>query len=270
LAAIIHNLDFPGLAQWGNERVPAALFWTVSGSHLYGFPSADSDIDLRGCFLAPLRRIIGMRTPPETVEPKGTLAGLEVEAVSHEVGKYLRLACKHNGYVLEQIFSPLVVSGADFLAQLRPLVARCVTRWCYHHYRGFLATQRKLMDKEPAVRAKTLLYAYRVVMTGVHLLETGEVESHLPTLNERFRVPYIPELIARKAAAETGPLSGENLAFHRDQLDAWERRLEEAFAASTLPNDAPVAELDEFLVGLRLEQARDREGEQILGTPPCT
>lgn len=252
MAAIEHNLEFPTLAAWGRERVPAALFWTVSGSHLYGFPSVDSDVDLRGCFLAPLRSVIGLKTPTETVEPKGVVGGLEVEAVAHEVGKYLRLACKHNGYVLEQIFSPLVVAGAEFLAALRPLAAKCVTRHCAHHYRGFLATQRKLMDKEPEVRAKTLLYAYRVAMTGVHLLETGEVQPHLPSLNERFKVPYIPELIERKAAAETGALTGADVAFHRTQLDAWERRLTEAEAASTLPHDAPVAELHEFLADLRL------------------
>jgi predicted nucleotidyltransferase len=176
----------------------------------------------------------------------------EVEAVSHEVGKYLRLLCKHNGYVLEQVFSPLVAYGADFLARLRPLAAKCVTRHCHKHYRGFLHTQRKLFEKEEVKRAKTLLYAYRVVLTGVHLLETGEVEPHLPTLNDRFRVSYIPELIARKAAAETGALTGADMAFHREQLDAWEKRLEEAFAASTLPENPPVAELHEFLVELRL------------------
>jgi predicted nucleotidyltransferase len=252
MAAIVHDLDFAALAAWGAERVPVSLFWTVSGSHLYGFPSVDSDVDLRGCFLAPLRSVIGLKVPTETVEPKGVVGGLEVEAVSHEVGKYLRLACKHNGYVLEQIFSPLVVAGAEFLAALRPLAAKCVTRHCAHHYRGFLATQRKLMEKEPALRAKTLLYAYRVAMTGVHLLETGEVVSHLPTLNERFGVAYIPDLIARKAEAETGALAGADVAFHRTQLDAWERRLDEAEATSALPHDAPVGELSEFLADLRL------------------
>jgi predicted nucleotidyltransferase len=249
---ISHDLDLPGLSAWATSRVPSALFWTVSGSHLYGFPSVDSDIDLRGCFRAPLREVIGLKSPTETVEPKGDFAGREVEAVSHEVKKYLLLLCKHNGYVLEQIFSPLIVAGANFLAQLRPLAARCVTRHCHHHYRGFLQTQRKLMDKEATLRAKTLLYAYRVVMTGVHLLETGKVEAHLPTLNDHFRVSYIPELITRKASAETGALSGTDVAFHRAQLDTWEGRLDEAFAASKLPAAVPVEELHEFVVALRL------------------
>jgi hypothetical protein len=74
--------------------------------------------------------------------------------------------------------------------------------------------------------------------------------THEP--HDRFRVSYIPELIARKAAAETGALTGADMAFHREQLDAWEKRLEEAFAASTLPENPPVAELHEFLVELRL------------------
>lgn len=247
-----HDLDLPALGAWGNDRVPGALFWTVSGSHLYGFPSADSDIDLRGCFLAPLRSLVGLKRPTETVEPKGEYDGREVETVSHEVGKYLRLMAKHNGYVLEQVFSPLVAHGHDFLAALRPLAQKCVTRWCYNHYRGFLHTQRRLFDKEERKRAKTLLYAYRVALTGVHLLETGAVESHLPTLNERFRLPYLPELIAKKADAEFGTLTAVDVSFHTAQLELWEANLNVAFEANTLPAEPPVEELDRFLIELRL------------------
>jgi predicted nucleotidyltransferase len=127
-----------------------------------------------------------------------------------------------------------------------------VTRHCYHHYRGFLQTRRKLFDKEEPKRAKTLLYAYRVALTGVHLLETGEVQPHLPTLNERFRLPFIPELIERKASAEFGVLTALDVDFHAKQLDLWEKRLAKAFEASTLPENAPVEELNEFLVELRL------------------
>lgn len=248
---ITHDLDLSALGAWGT-RVPGALFWTVSGSHLYGFPSADSDIDLRGCFLAPLRTLVGLKQPTETVEPKGEWNGREVEAVSHEVGKYLRLMAKHNGYVLEQVFSPLVAHGTEFLAALRPLAQKCVTKWCFNHYRGFLHTQRKLFDKEEAKKAKTLLYAYRVALTGVHLLETGEVQTHLPTLNERFRLPFIPDLIARKASAEFGTLSAIDVDFHAAELDRWEARLNAAFEASSLPAEPPTDELDRFLVELRL------------------
>src|SRR5206468_8465370 len=72
------------------------LFWTVSGSHLYGFPSADSDVDLRGSFAAPVPSLLGLRPPTETHEIKDTFAGRETEAVRSEerrVGKERRSRC---------------------------------------------------------------------------------------------------------------------------------------------------------------------------------
>ena len=53
------------------------LFVTVSGAHLYGFPSADSDVDLRGCHLLPLRDIVGIDVPPLTQEHKTVDGGTE-------------------------------------------------------------------------------------------------------------------------------------------------------------------------------------------------
>ena len=123
------------------------LFVTVSGAHLYGFPSPDSDVDLRGCHQLPLRDIVGLELPNQTIEQSGIHDGVEVDVVSHDVGKYFGLLVKNNGYVLEQIFSPLIVLGEDFLDCLRPIARRCVTRQHYHHYRGFYARQRKLVEK---------------------------------------------------------------------------------------------------------------------------
>src|SRR5438128_9629344 len=80
------------------------LFVTVSGAHLYGFPSPDSDVDLRGAHLLPLRDVVGLDLAEQTVDRKLDLAGVEVELVSHDLDKYLGLLVKNNGYVLEQIF----------------------------------------------------------------------------------------------------------------------------------------------------------------------
>ena len=42
------------------ERHPyPLLFATISGAHLYGFPSADSDYDLRGVPLLPASEAVG-------------------------------------------------------------------------------------------------------------------------------------------------------------------------------------------------------------------
>src|SRR4029077_15317815 len=150
-------LDLEALRHLVTRQDYGPLFVTVSGAHLYGFPSPDSDVDLRGAHLLPLRAVVGLDLPEQTVERKLDLAGVEVELVSHDLGKYLRLLVKNNGYVLEQIFSPLVVMGKSFLEELRPLAQGCITRHHYHHYRGFLATQRRLLDKQEPKKIKAVL-----------------------------------------------------------------------------------------------------------------
>src|SRR4051812_28303604 len=203
----MHELDTEALGRLVERQEYAPQFVTVSGAHLYGFPSADSDVDLRGAHLLPLRAVVALDPPEQTVERKLDLAGVEVELVSHDLGKYLRLLVKNNGYVLEQIFSPLVVLGQEFLDELRPLARRCITRHHYHHYRGFIATQRKLLAKQEPKVTKTVLYAYRVLLTGVHLLRTGEVEATLPRLAHEYGRPFLLDLIAQKRQ-EKGPALG--------------------------------------------------------------
>lgn len=247
-------LDLEGLRQLVDEQAYAPLFVTVSGAHLYGFPSADSDVDLRGCHLLPLREIVGLDLPEQTVERKLDLRGVEVELVSHDLSKYLRLLVKNNGYILEQVYSPLVVSGGGFLEELRPLARRCITRHHYHHYRGFLATQRKLLDREQPRRIKTVLYAYRVLLTGIHLLRTGEVEANLPRLADEYRRPFLREPIAQKRE-EKGSATGLDWAFHERELRELESLLDRAFEESPLPGERDRQAVHRFLVDCRLGRA---------------
>ena len=229
------------------------VFLTISGAHLYGFPSPDSDLDLRGAHVLPLETIIGLTTYSDTYEHMGgEIDGIELDCVSHDIGKYLRLLTRKNGYVLEQIFSPLVVIDGE-LPRLRELAQGAISKHVAHHYRGFFRNQEHLLMKEEKPRAKTMLYLFRVVMTGIHLLKTGEVEANLRTLNQTFKRAFIDELIDRKmAGAEKGTLE----IAERDRLlveaKALETELEVAAETSPLPDDVPnMRELNEFLIGLR-------------------
>jgi predicted nucleotidyltransferase len=246
------ELDMNALRQLVEVQNYAPLFVTVSGAHLYGFPSPDSDVDLRGAHRLPLRAIVALDTPQETVDRKLDLAGTEVELVSHDLSKYLRLLVKNNGYVLEQIFSPLVVLGQDFLDELRPVAHRCITRHHYHHYRGFIATQRKLLEKQEPKIAKTVLYAYRVLLTGIHLLRTGEVEANLPRLAGQYDLPFLRELIAQKQE-ENGPARDLDWEFHDAELRRLEALLESAYQECKLPEERDRRAASELLVRWRLD-----------------
>ncbi len=46
------------------EHPYALLFATISGAHLYGFPSPDSDYDLRGVHILPAEEVIGTVSGP--------------------------------------------------------------------------------------------------------------------------------------------------------------------------------------------------------------
>ena len=70
------------------------LFATVSGAHLYGFPSPDSDYDLRGAHVLPAREIFSLADPRETVESAGVVQGVEIDLVTHDVAKFFRLMLK--------------------------------------------------------------------------------------------------------------------------------------------------------------------------------
>jgi len=230
------------------------LFATISGAHLYGFPSPDSDYDLRGAHVLPLAEVVGLKTGAETIERSGVHDGLEIDLVTHDAKKFFSLMLKKNGYVLEQILSPLVVQTTPEYEELKAIAADCVTRHHAHHYFGFAATQWKLFRKEDPPRVKPLLYVYRVLLTGIHLMRTGQVEANLLRLNEEAMLSYLPELIQRKQTGpEKGHLAEADLVFHEREYQRLRAELQSAFEVSHLPETpSGAAALNELLVRVRL------------------
>src|SRR5690348_7317839 len=134
------------------------IFATVSGAHLYGFASPDSDWDLRGVHLLPADEVLGLFDPQETIEQERRKDGVELDLVTHDARKFFGLLLKCNGYVLEQVLSPLVVHTTPEHAELKEIAGRCVTRHHAHHYLGFAETQWRLFQKEDSPHVKPLLY----------------------------------------------------------------------------------------------------------------
>ena len=183
----------PRLTEITTSQPYPLVFATVSGAHLYGFASADSDWDLRGVHALSAEDVVGLFEPSETIEcsPEVTEDGFELDLVTHDIEKFMRLMLKRNGYVLEQLFSPLVVLTTPEHEELKVLGGACITRYHAHHYLGFCRTQWKLFLKESPPRVKPLLYVFRVLLTGIHLMRTGRIEANLAVLNEEFSLPYI-------------------------------------------------------------------------------
>src|SRR5882762_113414 len=191
-------IPLPLLRKQVEQHPYPLIFATISGAHLYGFPSPDSDFDLRGVHVLPLKDVVGLKIGPETIEKSGVHDRIEIDLVTHDARKFFSLLLKKNGYVLEQVLSPLVVHSTPEHAELKEIAKDCITRHHAHHYLGFAGTQWKLFQKEDPPHVKPLLYVYRVLLTGIHLMRTGELQANLGRLNDSFKLGYIPELIERK------------------------------------------------------------------------
>jgi predicted nucleotidyltransferase len=246
------SLDLVGLRTALPVRPGGILFATVSGAHLYGFPSRDSDVDLRGAHLLPLADLVGLREPEETTTRMWEQDGAEMDLVTHDLRKFVRLMLRRNGYVLEQLLSPLVVATTDVHAELVALAPGVLTSHHAHHYRGFARTQWRLFEK--TAELKPLLYTFRALLTGIHLMRSGHVQAHLPALLEQVDAPgYLPDLIAAKAAAEHAPAALDDERRVRTDVETLHVVLEEAQKATELP-DEPSAfdDLDRLVSRARL------------------
>lgn len=248
-------IDYPLLRTEAARHPYKLLFATVSGAHLYGFPSPDSDYDLRGAHILPLDAALGLLPKQETVEVEGKRGDIEMDLVTHDILKFFTMLLKRNGYVLEQLYSPLIVQTNSWHEELKAIARGCITRRHGHHYLGFADTQWNLFTKEDPPRVKPLLYVYRVLLTGIHLMRTGRVEANLITLNREFQLPFIDDLVQRKVSgAEKSTLHNPETSFHQREYHRLVAQLQESANESKLP-EAPSHrdELNDLLIRVRLQ-----------------
>ncbi len=225
----------------------------VTGSHDYGFSSPDSDLDLKGLFLAPTRALLGLHRPAETFDRLVDFEGTECDLTLTELGKGLQLLVNGNGNLLERLLSGFQLYPGPELDQLQALARASVSRRCARHYQGFFRGMCREHERADRPRAKTLLYAYRVALTGIHLLRTGELIADLRQLAPRLGYPDALALIKIKAeGVEKGAVSPEVDAQHRAAWPALEADLGVALATSPLPEEAAnEAACESWLVELR-------------------
>lgn len=231
------------------------LFLTLSGAHLYGFDSPDSDYDLRGVHVLPVKEVIGLKMGKDSIDFLNFIQEIELDLVTFDLKKFIQLLLKNNGNVMEQLYSPLLIKTSPEHEELKEIARGCRTRYHAYHYLGLANTQWQLLQKHEPFRVKPLLYVYRSLLTGMYLLESGEVEANLSHLNKHFQLSYIPELIeAKKTGPEKGILPEQNLDIYEKEYIRLTRMLKAMIETTELP-ESPSKEtkaaLHDFLVRLR-------------------
>jgi predicted nucleotidyltransferase len=246
--SFVEALDLPG----------RPLFCGVTGAHFFGFASPASELDLRGIYLAPTPQLLGLGGPADVLDHRGERDGFLHDLSLSEARQALDLLLRGNGNILERLFTPWQLYDTPQLAQLRQLARGTLSRKYFRHYQGFFRGMCREHERAERPTIKTLLHVYRVALTGVHLLQTGELIADLRLTAPEYGYPDVLGLIDRKR--ESGARSPAEPALDAHHRALWPRLaadLEQAHADSPLPDQPGNAgELSAWLVDLRLQDLR--------------
>jgi len=182
------------------------LMAVESGSRAWGFPSPDSDYDVRFLYVRPRADYLALSPPRDVIERPIVD---EIDLNGWDIRKALGLLLKHNAVLSEWIESPIrYVPDHPVMAELNALasahfnprgyarhyaslVRSTMSRWFDEH--GKIAVKRYFYALRPAlsIRALRLAPKLRPPMNMRPLMQAAQVDSALAA--------QIDELIARKA-----------------------------------------------------------------------
>lgn len=224
----------------------------LSGAHAYGFPSPDSDLDLKCIHIAPTSDLVGLAPSDDPPDHMEIIDGVELDYGSNELTPVLRGAMKGNGNFLERFLGDLVLGGdTALLAEARPIIQNLLSRRAGRHYGGFATSQLRLFDEKPT--AKRALYVLRTAATGKCLLDTGKLITDVTRMRD-FVPREIDELLAIKRTGERQTLESDQVAAWRPRLTAAIDAIDKSWPTSVLPPDPgpeAITALDAWLRDVR-------------------
>ncbi len=211
---------------------PFVQYRCVMGSRAFGLNTPDSDTDLRGFYLPPARLQWGLQEVPEQLEGD--------EQTYWEARKFLLLALKANPNVLECLYSPLPLTVTPLAQELLDIRGAFLSRLVYQTYNGYVMGQFKKLDSDlrnyGEVRPKHVMHLLRLLLSGIHALNHGEVLVDVGELR--------PTLLAVK----TGEMNWQ-------ETNAWRlalhKEFDQAYEQTKLPERPDYAKVEQWLVRAR-------------------
>jgi predicted nucleotidyltransferase len=232
-----------------------------SGSRAWGFPSADSDYDVRFLYLHPADWYLSIDWRRDVIECPVD-AGLDING--WDLRKALQLLRKSNPPLLEWLGSPIVyLEKYGITAKMRAMAsAYCSPTVCAYHYLHMARRNYREYLKGPDLCVKKYFYVLRPLLSinwlerglGVAPTDFNILLDKLVTEPELRKA--IDDLITTKRAGaelDRGPRIEPISRFIESEL----ARLENYEARHKTQSPPPTAELDELL-RLSLSEAWNR------------
>ncbi len=159
------------LKQIEEEKKIEILLACETGSRAWGFPSPDSDYDVR--FIYRHKRDWYLRLNEKKDSIERMYDDNEIDLSGWDLKKSLQLLSKSNAALLERIQSPTVyLSNQQFMSGIRPLAENNYSRIAtMYHYLGMCKNMFEAIKDQPEVKLKKLFYALRTAIACKWIME---------------------------------------------------------------------------------------------------
>ena len=195
------------------------LLAVESGSRAWGFPSPDSDYDVRFVYVRRLDDYLRLEKERDQLD---WTPDERMDLVGWDLSKFLRLMRRSNPSVFEWLASPCVYGELPEFARVREVAEECYDPLAIaRHYLGMATStaHRHLSSEE--VLPKKYLYVVRSLLAARWALSRPEpvpvpFAALVDSLLEEELRPLVNELIVRKTA-----LAEQERLPRVGRLDAW-------------------------------------------------
>ncbi len=221
----------------------------LTGSRAYKLETPESDFDFHAVYVTPTSQLLAIgQKPKESIWKEG-----DEDFQSWELGHFLDLAVHCNPTILETFIAPIEEEDtAGRGRKLRALFPLVLTRKrVYGAFLGYSHNQQKKMfnkpdnpaETQPSPRAWKFAVQYlRILLQGERLLRTGEFVLDMTAYTDDARSLLMD--------IKRGKFS---MGFIIDLADEFKKRLELAFADSSVREAPDLDAVNEFLIRVRKE-----------------
>ena len=226
------------------------IFAVESGSRCWGFPSLDSDYDVRFVYARKPKSYMTLKRISETTD---WILNDELDMIGWDISKFLRLLQKSNPNIIEWLHSPVQYVTTKYVEELRTLAEKCFdphTEACA--YVNMAYTHDVKYIKSQKATAKRYLYAIRAILAAKWCIER---QTPIPILFEDLKNAMLePQMLAivdgividKRLGIEKMPI--DNIP----QLDKWitetEKDIEENIQKLTPKEPISSDELDDIFI----------------------
>lgn len=209
----------------------------ISGSHLFGFNSPDSDTDYRGCFQISTNKLLTTRKPKDFIEYKILKDGMTMadtdlhdvydkEAVLDELGKEVGLLLAGNCNHWEHLTANQIKTSPEHAEMKQIFNKQMNIAGIYHSYRGMADQNYNKFIIGGKHSVKKYLYVLRGLMAGTFAIENNSIQPNIQVLSELYDRPIVKELIDLKQRGTEKGLVNKNKDTYDQEVKYWFARID--------------------------------------------